>query len=314
MVSPVRMLPLLAAGAGAAAVRRRFGSEIAAARGRLAAIGPRVVATACGPVEYAERGEGSAVLDIHGVLGGCDQGILLAAESMGEGFRVIAPSRVGYLGSPLPTDATPAAQADAFVALLDALELERVPVVAHSAGATSAVQLALRHADRVAGLALISPNAPELELTVPPKPVARALFGSDFAFWLLVRYRHARPESMLGVPEGYELTSEDVRSLRALMDTMLPARPRRDGALFDIFVSNPEIDEYPLEEISARTLVVGARDDPLTLYRNIAAMAQRIPGAQLLTLDHGGHTLLGSGDRVRREVTTFLGQAPATRR
>lgn len=108
------------------------------------------------------------------------------------------------------------------VALLDALELERLPVVAHSAGATSALQMALRHPDRISGLALISPNAPGLDLTVPPKPVARALFGSDLAFWLLARYRHAHPESMLGVPNGYKLNPEDVDSLRALTDTMLP--------------------------------------------------------------------------------------------
>lgn len=309
----VRVLPLLGAGVGAAAVRRRFGNEMAAARARIAAVGPRVVVTARGLVEYAERGEGSPVLGVHGVFGGCDQGLLLAAESVGEGFRVIAPSRFGYLGSPLPSDATPAAQADVFVALLDALQLERVPVVAHSAGATSALQLALRHADRITGLALISPNAPGLELTVPPKPVARALFGSDLTFWLLARYRHAHPESMLGVPNGYKLNSEDVQSLRALMDTMLPARPRRDGALFDAFVSNRDVDEYRLEAIGIPTLVVGARDDPLTLYLNVAAMAQRIPGARLLTLEHGGHTLLGGGERVRHELGAFLAQAATTR-
>jgi pimeloyl-ACP methyl ester carboxylesterase len=92
---------------------------------------------------------------------------------------------------------------------------------------------------------------------------------------------------------------------------MLPARPRRDGALFDAFVANPDINTYPLEQVRPATLVIGARDDPLALHRNVEAMARRIPGARLVTLESGGHTLLGGGERVRREVAELLAQTPA---
>jgi CubicO group peptidase (beta-lactamase class C family) len=54
---------------------------------------------------------------------------------VGEGFRIIAPSRIGYLRIPLPQDASPAAQADAYACLLDALNISKVAVVGVSAEA-----------------------------------------------------------------------------------------------------------------------------------------------------------------------------------
>lgn len=40
--------------------------------------------------------------------------------------------------------------------MLDALNLDRVTVLANSAGGTSAIQMALRHPDRVKALVLVS--------------------------------------------------------------------------------------------------------------------------------------------------------------
>jgi pimeloyl-ACP methyl ester carboxylesterase len=52
-----------------------------------------------------------------------------------EGFRFIAPSRFGYLGTPLPDGAIAESQADAYLALFDHLAVDRVVVVGYSAGA-----------------------------------------------------------------------------------------------------------------------------------------------------------------------------------
>jgi pimeloyl-ACP methyl ester carboxylesterase len=68
------------------------------------------------------------LLVLHGTPGGSDQGVV-AAELLGVDARVIAPSRPGYLGTPLSTGRTPGEQAAAMVALLDELEVERAVVV-----------------------------------------------------------------------------------------------------------------------------------------------------------------------------------------
>jgi hypothetical protein len=84
-----------AAGAGAA-IMAAFRSDMGAARARLAARS-RLVETTCGPVEVAESGSGPAVLVVHGTGGGFDQGMMAATGPFGTGYRVIAPSRFGYL-------------------------------------------------------------------------------------------------------------------------------------------------------------------------------------------------------------------------
>jgi pimeloyl-ACP methyl ester carboxylesterase len=120
---------------GGGGLARRYRHDVDAARARLAAVDRTVISTAFGAVEYAERGAGEPVLAIHGIFGGCDQGLLSVGE-LCPGRRVIAPSRFGYLGSARPTGATPADQADAFAALLDGLGITATDVIAFSAGAT----------------------------------------------------------------------------------------------------------------------------------------------------------------------------------
>ena len=288
----------------------RYRGDIHAARERVQNLGSQVIETDCGPIEYAAFGEGHPVLVIHGIFGGFDQGLVTARGQLGEGFRAIVPSRFGYLRTPLPDDASPAAQADAFECLLDALGIEQAAILATSAGGTSAIQFALRHPDRCSALVLVSSNAPgETEAGLPPKPLAKVLFRSDFAFWLLTTYFRSSMRSIMGVPKGFELTSEYEADIAETMETILPVSARAEGALFDMYVSNPAINAgYPLEEITVPVLIINAIDDPLALYDNARVMAERIPGARLVTLESGGHMLLGHGERVRAEVGEFLKQ------
>jgi pimeloyl-ACP methyl ester carboxylesterase len=123
-----------------------------------AAKGGLIANTANGPIEYAERGTGLPLLTIHGAGGGFDQGLANAASLPGKDFRVIAPSRFGYLRTPIPKDASPAAQADAHLALLSSLNIPKAVVMGISAGARSALELAVRHPDRVNALILIVPG------------------------------------------------------------------------------------------------------------------------------------------------------------
>ena len=96
-------------------------------------------------IEYAVQGEGLLVLLAHGAGDGYDQGLLIGNNYVGESHHLIAPSRFGYLRSSIPEDGSPAARADAYAALLDALGVERVGVVAFSDGGPSGLQFALRH-------------------------------------------------------------------------------------------------------------------------------------------------------------------------
>jgi pimeloyl-ACP methyl ester carboxylesterase len=153
-----RLLPILliAAVATAGAVFFNYYRELERAR-EAAGKGGLIANTASGPIEYAERGTGIPLLSLHGAGGGYDQGLTSAASLLGEGFKIIAPSRFAYLRTPIPNDASPAAQADAHAALLSSLNIPKAIVMGISAGARSAVELAVRHPDRVSALILIVP-------------------------------------------------------------------------------------------------------------------------------------------------------------
>lgn len=59
----------------------------------------------------------------------------------------------------MPPDASPAAQADAHACLLDALGIRQAAVLGASAGAPSAMQMAISHPERVSALILMVPLA-----------------------------------------------------------------------------------------------------------------------------------------------------------
>lgn len=288
-------------------ITRRYRRGIQNAYSRLERGDSEIIHTECGEVEYTAYGEGYAILVVHGIFGGFDQGLVMARGQIGEGFRSIIPSRFGYLGSPIPEEPSSELQADAFACLLDALGIDQAAILGTSAGGTSAIQFALRHPERCSALILVSSNAPGEAVGLPPRPLANILFRSDFAFWMLANPFRSTMYSIMGVPEGYELTPEQEQEMEEVIHTVLPVKPRAEGALFDMYVSNPAINEgYRFEDISVPTLIIHAQDDPLASFQNAYRMADRIPGAEFLSIPDGGHPLLGHEEVIRSTITNFL--------
>jgi pimeloyl-ACP methyl ester carboxylesterase len=282
-----------------------YRQSLVAARNRLdAAVRHSVHSTRFGAIEYADDGDGPPVLVSHPLFGGFDIGINTGRAYLGPGFRLIAPSRFGYLGSTLPVGAAPADQADAFAELLDALDLDTVPVFGYSAGGPAAIQLALRHPQRVGALVLLASALPGRSGR-PPKPVARLLFG-DLFFWLIGHAGTTLAARILGMPKEFRPAEGDRSVIRQTWQGFLPIAPRKPGVLFDLYVSNPNVQGYRLEDIGVPTLICSARDDAMSAYANAEAAAARIPDAQLLSFDHGGHLLLGAEEAVRRHATTWI--------
>jgi pimeloyl-ACP methyl ester carboxylesterase len=282
----------------------RYRRDLEAARRRLAAREHHTIQTPYGAVQYAEHGGGPALLFSHPLVGGFDVGLGCAEGWIGDGFRVIAPSRFGYLGSSLPPGGMPADQADAYAVLLDALGIERAAVAGFSAGGPSVIQFALRHPDRTSGLILLGSALPG-KAGGPPKPVGRLLF-TDPVFWTLKAYLPTLFLRCLGMPKGFRPTPEQWTGILESEESLFPLAPRKHGLMFDQYVSNPDVQGYPLEQLRVPTLIVNARDDGLSAFENAASAAERIPGAELLAIERGGHMLLGSEGLIMREVARFL--------
>ena len=110
---------------GIAGIVLRYLRDIRSARKHIDSLGSQVIETACWSDRVRPRGEGYPVLVVHGALGGFDQGLFLARSIDLPNSQIISVSRFGFLRSPVPPGATLDTQADAFAALLDALEIQQ---------------------------------------------------------------------------------------------------------------------------------------------------------------------------------------------
>lgn len=293
----------------------RFNRDLALATAR-AAQGGVLLTTGCGPIEYQEAGTGVPLLVVHGSGGAHDQGMAFAGTLARQGVRVIAMSRFGYLRTPMPADASAAAQADAHVCLLDALGIGRAAVMGGSAGAPSSLQMAIRHPDRVSALILLVPLAykpPTQADSAPPMPAwveatMMRLIGSDLLFWAAL---HVARDQVLKVvlataPELLAAASSKERArVNAMLDNILPVSARAEGLRSDSSVGK-HLAPSPLESVNKPTRIVSARDDGYGTYASAQYTASRIAGAKFVGFDHGGHVWVGHDEEVMAEILKVL--------
>jgi len=283
-----------------------------------------VLETPLGKVEVLTRGDGPPLLVLHGALGGFDQGLLLADSLSGVAASVIAPSRPGYLRTPLTSGVLPEHQADLMAALLDKLEVPSADVLAFGEGASVALQLALRHPTRVEKLVLASPVIvhPTVADKRPfPDEVMAGLTG-DTGSWLMYEASRRDPAAILDwlfpreslrspiqqkEARQFILDSPDQTVLfQELLDTTVPLSAREPGTRNDLVQTR--VNPIPLDKVAVPVLIVQGELDAVIPVKDVQAMAAKIPGSQLVTIPLTGHLLmLGPGtEEAAQHIHTFL--------
>jgi len=278
---------------------------------------PTVVETRVGPVQLVDHGTGPPILAIHGAMGGYDQSWYLARTLGTPGYRYIAVSRPGYLDTPLAGRTSPESQADLHAALLDALELDRVAVLAVSGGGPSAIHLAARYPDRCAALVLAStPGGPMRQRP----PLSFHLMTVLLRWPGFVRRTRARLAADFGPAAARSIRDPEIRA-RTLADPVLRElfhgmtlstfdRPadRLAGTRADIRATRDA--RYPLDRITTPTLVIAGTDDPLLPFdEHGGVLAAGIAGARLHVAEGGEHVAIFTHRaEVRPAVAAFLAQ------
>jgi len=302
---------LLLAGGGYAAgafreARRQAGT-------RLSGHGS-TIDTSAGALEYAVAGVGPSLMMIHGTGGGFDQGLLFASALRRHGFRIVAPSRFGYLGSAYPDDASPVRQADVLVELLDHLGIDRLPVVGGSAGALSAAEFALRHPDRCSHLVLLVPAAnltgrDPVEFSAIQRLAVGAVLGSDFWFWALSRMATGQMIRTLLATDPALLDAvspDEQRRAEVILAQVFPISRKVEGLRADgVWAGTPSPTDYG--RIAVPTLILSCEDDLFGTAATARLLADRIRGAELTIFPTGGHIWLGHDADVAQAISNFIG-------
>jgi len=280
--------------------------------------GSTLVNTDQGAVEYAVLGEGPTLLIMHGGLGGYDQAIQIAGFL--KGFRVVAPSRPGYLRTELSVGPTYEEQARAYAALLDSLGIGRVAVFGISAGGPPALQFAAQYPDRTWAVVLVSAITkerilPKLEASAFRRVTDR-VFGKDFADWLMARAVMLFPErllldegSLLLSAEDREILRQDPEKLQTLRDFVARGGPwslRHEGYIND-HMQYARLGERDPLPISSPTLVIHGTADTDVDFSHAESVVRRIQGSEIVTIEGAGHgAFLTHSEEIESLIRQFL--------
>ena len=102
------------------------------------------------------------------------------------------------------------------------------------------------------------------------------------------------------------MSGDDVRYVNEFIDSLFPMSPA--GSDFDLFVSNADVATYNLAAISVPTLIAHTKDDQLASHEASQRAAARIPGARFVSLESGGHLMLGQQKKAGDELARFFAE------
>jgi pimeloyl-ACP methyl ester carboxylesterase len=266
--------------------------------------GSTVLQTARGPIEYAEAGQGAPVLVFHGTPGGYDQTLAVMRLLDTHGLRIIAPSRPGYLRTPLHVGTTPEAQADAMMSLIYALNIEQVAVIGASGGGPAAVQFALRFRQRVSRLVLWEAATQDTQFGV--NDLIAGPLSTDTGAWMMVQAARRFPK--LAAPaDARGNAARQQQAMQLMQAGFFPLALRREGILNDAEQIR-NLQPLPLSEIHVPALLVHGTADASVPFAQSELAAYRLPNARLFRVRDGTHTSTFFSEEANATISQFLKQ------
>jgi len=248
-------------------------------------------------------GDGPAVVLLHG-LTATRRYVVMGSKSLERsGHRVVAYDARGHGASDPAAPYDYPALADDLIGVLDALGIERAVLAGASMGAHTAVRVALRAPERVAGLVAITPAY------LPDEP-------SDLDRWdrLAAGLRAGGVDGFVeaygdpGVPEPWSETIITVVRQRLSQHEHPLALA---DALEQVPRSAPFEAEDDLRGVAAPTVVVADRDapDPGHPLRVGERWAALIPGARLVVEEPGKSPIAWQGGQLSRVIAALVEEA-----
>jgi len=247
-------------------------------------------------------GQGPALLLVNGYAATGEDWDPTFLDGLAASFEVICPDNRGVGGSELgEAELTIDGMAADLEALLDAIGVERLPVVGWSMGGFVAQRLAIRAPARVAALALLSsdPGAPD-SIAAEPSDWSHLIDHSGSS-----REQASRLISQLFPPDlAADIDARFGDVVAAARTKLLPETLRAQEAAMDTWhrESLPRLDggEAP------PALVVHGELDTVIPVANAEPLAARWPGARVELLAGCGHALMAQEPQPTVELICAL--------
>lgn len=276
--------------------------------------GLQTLVTRYGPIEYRESGQGQPVVVFHGGQGSALNDTFDHVLDLTR-FRIIVPSRPGYLGTPLGANGTATATARLVHALLEALDTGPVALISISLGARPAIAFGAQYPEMTRALVLSSPIVGSY---APPGSVTHRLAAIFYNRWTEGLTWWATRAIFRLLPRTATrrfLRSITRRRIDPLTTAHIDAVRRRifslrsyAGLTADLEQS---IDEPIVASIRCPTLIQHSRNDPSISEVHPKLAARLIQGSELRLYDNDfGHFLwVGPGsDRTVGDIRAFIEQ------
>jgi len=239
----------------------------------------------------ADQGNGQAFLILHGGAGPASMSAL--ADALSKKGRVLVPTHPGFNGELRPDWFS---RVDdlvlAYLALLERLDLSKVVIIGNSFGGWLAVEMALRHSKRIAGIVLL--NAVGIDTGSPDKTIVDPMAVEPAQRAQLAFHN---PQKFATIPSGPQLAimAANQQTLRAYAGQ--PA-----------FMHDPMLRSR-LIGITIPALVAWGESDRIVDVQYGRRFAESIPGARFELIPESGHfPQIEKMDEVVRLVETLTAQ------
>jgi pimeloyl-ACP methyl ester carboxylesterase len=236
-----------------------------------------------------------------------------------EDTHVLIPSRPGYLRTPVSVGMTPAASAEAIMALLDKLEIEKTTVLGWSGGGPTAIALAEKYPGRIDGLVLLSArvtgddkyrfeSADDTRKGFDPASVSvsDSFWGPDLAAYGKIVGLSLLPDFVISgfFADNVESIDLTIERLEQLISTVNPPSMRAIGMHNDYwqFASLPIA---PKLNISIPTLIIHSPIDASVNFSHAQYAAKAIAKSELYVVENESHLSTMNAQTVGR-FHTFL--------
>jgi 3-oxoadipate enol-lactonase len=260
------------------------------------------------PYAYVDEGSGPLVVLGHGLLAGREM-FRAQIDALKDRYRCVSLDWPGHGDSGFdPSGWTMWDMGRDAAALVDHLGEERAVFAGLSQGGMAFMRLALERPEMVDGLILMDTSAGPEDRGARPRyeQLTEGLLHGDDAT------RSALMDTVLTIMFSAAWRAREPEALAREKAHMLAHdRQGQHRAAWTVFERDDVTDR--LGEIAAPTLVLCGTEDVATVPDRSRALAERIPGAELVWIDGAGHhSPVEEPEAVNRALAAFLERvAPA---